>query len=94
MEQRSVFANFREKNFKVCVRNVVCLLENQALKWSNRLLFTLWMCFILEEVSFFLRKGLNLVSSGTSICGVEDALLHTSLMPSMQPKPCIKSYKR
>ncbi|KAJ6377780.1 hypothetical protein OIU78_028074 [Salix suchowensis] len=85
MEERSVFANFREKNFKVCVRNVVCLLENQALKWSNRLLFTL--CFI------FLRKGLNLVSSGTSICEVQDALLHTSLMSSMQPKPALNPIK-
>ncbi|XP_011026423.1 PREDICTED: uncharacterized protein LOC105127029 isoform X3 [Populus euphratica] len=49
---------------------------------------------MVESLAFyFMRKGLNLVSSGTSIDGVQDALLHTSLMPPMQPKPALNSIK-
>ncbi|KAJ6908605.1 hypothetical protein NC651_018868 [Populus alba x Populus x berolinensis] len=49
---------------------------------------------MVESLAFyFMRKGLNLVSSGTSINGVQDALLHTSLMPPMQPKPALNSVK-
>ncbi|XP_073266738.1 uncharacterized protein [Populus alba] len=49
---------------------------------------------MVESLAFyFMRKGLNLVSSGTSINGVQDALLHTSLMPPMQPKSALNSVK-
>ncbi|KAF9679157.1 hypothetical protein SADUNF_Sadunf07G0110800 [Salix dunnii] len=49
---------------------------------------------MVESLAFYsMRKGLNLVSSGTNICGVQDALLHTSLMPPMQPKPALNPIK-
>ncbi|KAI5558144.1 hypothetical protein POPTR_017G029800v4 [Populus trichocarpa] len=47
---------------------------------------------MVESLAFyFMRKGLSLVSSSTSIVGVQNALLHTSSMPPLQPKPALNS---
>ncbi|KAG6741354.1 hypothetical protein POTOM_054587 [Populus tomentosa] len=41
---------------------------------------------MVESLAFyFMRKGLSLVSSSTTIGGVQNALLHTSSMPPLQP---------
>uniref|UniRef100_A0A6N2MK64 Uncharacterized protein n=1 Tax=Salix viminalis TaxID=40686 RepID=A0A6N2MK64_SALVM len=47
---------------------------------------------MVESLAFyFMRKGLSLVSSSTSIGGVQNALLHTSSMPPLQPKSALNS---
>ncbi|CAK7322616.1 unnamed protein product [Dovyalis caffra] len=49
---------------------------------------------MVESLAFyFMRKGWSLVSSSTSIGGVQGALLHTSSMPALQPKPALNSIK-
>ncbi|KAJ6370448.1 hypothetical protein OIU76_028680 [Salix suchowensis] len=44
-----------------------------------------------DALTYLQRKGLSLVSSSTSIGEVQNALLHTSSMPPLQPKSALNS---